>query len=434
MAWSTWRLGLVPGQDGVGLTASFTALPLGLGVRGDLNALLLDLLRGELLLGEPGELLLALGLQHDLGRLGRGHLGPAPGVGLDLGELRVGVGDARLGLVLALHRDGFGVGDLDALLLLGPLAAGDRLRVTLRGRDLEVALGGHLARHRVGFEGGDRHPLPALGLLLALGGGGRLARHVDDLLAVGHGLAGGAVALLLGHVDLGPVDRLRRGSPADRHDVPALVGDVADVDVDQLEADLVDLLADVLVDQGHELLAVLVDLLDRQGGDDQAKLAENDVLGLVADLAIIEGEQTLGRVVHQHGVDGDAHRERRGYVDPDVVHGQRAFEGNVDDERLEAQVLVVLDEGQDEGAAAVEASGRLGAADAPVHHEHPVARAPLVAGRDEGDGEDEQQEDRADRADPDNRFRRQGQGCGHAESPRKNDGLTRESPSVCGPG
>jgi hypothetical protein len=97
-------------------------------------------------------------------------------------------------------------------------------------------------------------------------------------------LARGAVALLLGDLDLRPVDRLRRGPLADRDDVPALIGDVADVHVDQLEADLVDLLRDVLVDQAHELLAVLVDLLDRQGRDHQTQLAQDDVLRLLRTL------------------------------------------------------------------------------------------------------------------------------------------------------
>jgi hypothetical protein len=59
----------------------------------------------------------------------------------------------------------------------------------------------------------------------------------------------------------------------------------------------------------------------------------------------VEVEQSLGGVVHEHRVGGDADGEGRGHVDADVVERERAFEGDVDDHGLEGEVGVVLDEG-----------------------------------------------------------------------------------------
>jgi hypothetical protein len=50
-----------------------------------------------------------------------------------------------------------------------------------------------------------------------------------------------AALVLLGDVDLGLLDRLARGLAAHRLDVARLVGDVGDVDVDQHQADLLEL-------------------------------------------------------------------------------------------------------------------------------------------------------------------------------------------------
>jgi hypothetical protein len=157
----------------------------------------------------------------------------------------------------------------------------------------------------------------------------------DVPLADRHRLTGGALTLLLGDLHLGPVDRFGRRPLTDRLDVPALIGDVADVHVDQLEADLVDLLRHVLVDQAHELLAVLVDLLDRQGRDDQSQLAENDVLRLLTDCLRIQKQQSLRGVVHENRIRRDTNCERRWHVHADVVERQRPLERDLDHERLE---------------------------------------------------------------------------------------------------
>ena len=183
------------------------------------------------------------------------------------------------------------------MLTLGILTCRCGFRITLRGDDLLIPLRGHLAFDRLGLERSDLHTLILHGLLRT----------------------GRAVPFLLGNLYLRTVDRLSGGTFSDRLDVPALVGDVSNVHVDQRETDLVDLLGHVGVDQGHELLTVLVDLLDRQRRDNQAQLTKDDILGLLLDLLLVEKQQPLGRHVHQSGVGRNADGERRGDVHANIV-------------------------------------------------------------------------------------------------------------------
>ena len=294
-----------------------------------------------------------------------------------------------------------GVGDLDALLLLGALLAGDCLRAALGDGDLLTSLRFGFVGDRVSLELGDGDTLLPLGLLLALHGGRGLTGHADDLLTIGQGLSGGAIALLLGDLDLGAVDRLRRRPLADRHDVAAFIRDVADVHVDQFQADLVNFLRHILVNKIHKFLAVFVDLLNGQSRDHEAKLAEDDVLRLIADLAIIQEQQALRRVVHQRGIRRYTDREGGRHVDANVVERQGAFQRNVDHQRLEAEVGVILEEWQDERAASVETLSRLVVATHPaVLDEYAIAGASLVARGDEHQHEEEDDDHRADRTQP----------------------------------
>src|SRR5690606_2546993 len=223
------------------------------------------------------------------------------------------------GSVLAGDGRRLGLGHLDALHLLGVLLGRNGLGLALGGGDFKIALGFDLAADGLRLELRHRHALFALRLLLALDAGGALAGDADGLLAHGDGLAGGAIANLLRHLHLRPFDRLRGGPLTDGLDVAGFIGDVADVDVDQFQANLVDLGGYVLMNQMHELLAIAVDLLDGERGDDEAKLAQDDVLRLIADLAVIEHEQTLRGVLHEDRFGGDADGEGGGDVDTDVV-------------------------------------------------------------------------------------------------------------------
>ena len=72
----------------------------------------------------------------------------------------------------------------------------------------------------------------------------------------------------------------------------------------------------------QELIPVGVDLLDVHSGDDQAELAEDDVLGQLLDLLELQAQQALGGVLHDPRLGGDAHGEAAGDVDADVLAGQ----------------------------------------------------------------------------------------------------------------
>ncbi len=140
-----------------------------------------------------------------------------------------------------------------------------------------------------------------LGGVLALDGGGVGLGHLDALVAAGLGLADGAVAVLLGHVLLCVVDGLGGGLLAQGVNVAGLVGDVGDVDVDEAQADLLELALHVAGDGLQELIPVGVDLLDVHSGDDQAELAEDDVLGQLLDFLELQAEQALGGILHDPG-------------------------------------------------------------------------------------------------------------------------------------
>ena len=116
--------------------------------------------------------------------------------------------------------------------------------------------------------------------LALLGGVGDL----DDLVALGAGHADLALLHFVGHVGAGLLNRLRRRLLADGVDVAALVLNVGDVDVDQHQADLLELRLDRVLNVLQERVAVAVDVLDLHRGDHLPQLAEDDFLGLLADV------------------------------------------------------------------------------------------------------------------------------------------------------
>ena len=193
-------------------------------VGGRLTALQ-DLGLGGLGLGiDANPLALDLGL-HDLIRLGRGLL--ARGAG-------------QFGLLLGV------VGFFQCAGLGNPLGGfGTAGGLGLLGGEIGVGLG----NHRLG------------GVLAALGLGLRIG-HPDGLLALGFCTTDGTPLILLGHLDLSVIDGLGGGFLTQRIDVARVVADVADVAVDHAQTNLVQLHLDTLGDEGDELLAVVVDLLD----------------------------------------------------------------------------------------------------------------------------------------------------------------------------
>ena len=252
-----------------------------------------------------------------------------------------------------------------------------------------------LTAGRVGVGDGD------LGGVLTLGRLGVGLGDTDALLSLRLGRADLAVALLLGHLDLGLVDGTSSGLTAEGVDVARLVGDVLDVDVDQLEADLAELDLEGTGDVVDQTLAVGVDLLDRHGGDDHTHLAEDDVSGERLDLGDLLVQQALGGVLHDARLLGHGDREGGRRVHADVLLRQRTLELDVDRDRGQVEPGVALDDGEHERAAAlVELCGLAGAAGAAVDHEDAVRWTALVAAghehdeaEDDGDTEDDEGND-----------------------------------------
>ena len=151
-------------------------------------------------------------------------------------------------------------------------------------RDIPLERGRLLADRLLLFQLGHAHRLlPArfaradLALLRGVG-------DLHDLVAIGAGDANFALLHFVGHVRAGLLNGLRRRLLADRVDVPALVLNVRDVDVDQHEADLLELRLDRVLNVLQERVAVAVDVLDLHRGDHLPQLAEDDFLGLLADV------------------------------------------------------------------------------------------------------------------------------------------------------
>lgn len=193
---------------------------------------------------------MAISIARDVLALGRGRVGlldgdtaVAVGIGLSGGGGGFGLldGDALGAVCVSFARDGGGFGLLDG--------------------DTPLTVGVCLARGGFGFGFGDG----------------------DAFELVRFGCADAALALLLGHVDLRLVNGAGGGALPDGRDVAGFVGDVGDVDVQELKADLLEFLRHVRLDRAQEGFAVGVDLFDHHRGDDKAQLAEDDILRQLGD-------------------------------------------------------------------------------------------------------------------------------------------------------
>ena len=112
------------------------------------------------------------GQQNGFAGLGVGDLGAALGFGLDFAEFRLRRRHQRSGFIFACHGGGFGLGDLDALLLLGLLLRGDSFRCAGGSSDFLIALRLHFAGDGLGLQRGQRDALAEFSLLAAFGGCG----------------------------------------------------------------------------------------------------------------------------------------------------------------------------------------------------------------------------------------------------------------------
>src|SRR6202030_172481 len=162
-----------------------------------------------------------------------------------------------------------------------------------------------------------------------------------------------AIAIRLGDFDPRFVDRLRGRFLTEGIDVTRHVGNVLDVYVDQAQPDFLQLDFDSARDVGDELVAIGVDLLDVHRRDDDTHLSEDDVLREFLYLRGLKTEHALGRILHHARLRRDAYCEGRRRIDADVLFRKRALEIDLDRHRREIEELIVLDDGPDEGGAAV---------------------------------------------------------------------------------
>lgn len=203
--------------------------------------------------------------------------------------------------------------------------------------------------------------------------------HDNLLLLLGLGATNLPIALGLGNLDFCVVDGAGGGFLTQSLNVAALIRDVLNVHVDELEAHFLQFHFDPAADVLYEFIAVRVDLLNGHRRENHAHLAEDDVLGQFADGLVGESQHAFGGVFHRARLGGDPDREGGGRVDADVLLGQGTSQLDVDRNRDEIEELVVLDHRPDEGGAAMYAPGAQPFADLAVHHQYLVRGAPLEA-------------------------------------------------------
>jgi len=343
-------------------TSNDDALLLGFGGHDDLGV------QPRLLAQRAGVLGLLLGgfLRHTdraVRFLGRGFAAVA---GLLLHDLLVGAVGRLVGIGIGFRTHGFGI-ELGHVLTL-------------------VAIGAGFADLRIGHGRGHLLAFFLLGLGFADFRVGHGRGHSHALVALARGHAHLTEFFRVGHVHIGLVDGFGGGLAANGLDVAGFIVQIADVDVDQQQADLFQFDGHRLVDFAHECLSVTIDVLNLHGGDHGAHLANDDVLRLGLNLLGAEPEQANRGVLHDARVvrDGGGHGGR--HADADVFLRQRVGEVDRHHKRFEIQIVVRLKERHDKRGAAMHALGRAAAGFA-VDHKDLVRGTAFVATRQCDDGD-----------------------------------------------
>ena len=169
-------------------------------------------------------------------------------------------------------------------------------------------------------------------------------------------------------------------------DVVGLVGDIADVHIDEVETHCPQLLANKHSYVFLESFAILVDLLDLHLGDHEAQLAEDDFAGQLLDVRLAHPEKTHGGGVHHRGIRIQRHGEGAGHIDADVVGRQRAAQVHLQLYGLKRHELVRLNDRNDESTTTVQSLGRLATCDLAVDDKDLVGGAFLIPGDPVGGG------------------------------------------------
>ena len=228
-----------------------------------------------------------------------------------LGDFRVGGGDVDLLLALLL---------LD---LVGGVGVGLRgVGLDLQGRFFQSELGVLLDDDRLGVD------LRLIGLLGSLGPG-------DADVAVGVGFRdGGFFGDLRDVVDAEVLDDV----------IP--VGEILDVEVHQLDAELPHVGDDVLLHLRRDPFAVLDQLADPDGADDFPHIAFEHLLDLLDEVFLFHAEGGFERPFEQDGIAGDLEVGDPIDVDVDELVGRDGLTGfDVDLEDFQGEAVLSLKEG-----------------------------------------------------------------------------------------
>ena len=184
---------------------------------------------------------------------------------------------------------------------------------------------------------------------------------------------------------------------ANGFDVPGLVGNVGDVDVDENQTDFSQFRFQRMLNLFQKLVTVAVDVFNRHGRDNLSQLTEDDVFRLLFDFPEGQAEKSNRCVLHQVVGRSDGDRKHAGDVDADVFQRQRAAQRNFNLHRFQRQPGVVLNKRLDESRAAGNADRRLALFRLTVNDKNPVAGASFIAFQKQNKQPEKQQNNQPDK-------------------------------------
>ena len=283
----TFGFGFVLGQRGVGLTLSDPTNTIGFGFGINLDFATLDFLKHDLLLLKTCFFTVTFSKQDVTLCVGHTHFTATLGFGATLFKGGFIVSDRGLGLVFTGHCIGFKGGNFHTLFGFGLLLTLHRNSSLIGDCNLTLTCSCCFTGHTFSFILSHLDTTITFSFLLADGGLCGLLSDADILLTIRSRGTNGTFTQRIGLVDLGLVNGLGGGFLTQRFDVTRLIHDVTDVHVDHFKTDFVQLEIHILVDQIKELFTILIDLFNRQCGNDQTHLTEDDVACLCRDVTVL---------------------------------------------------------------------------------------------------------------------------------------------------
>ena len=232
------------------------------------------------------------------------------------------------------------------------------------GIGLLKGLGGLNLFRGYGYSFGFRFLFPSCGIglrhldfrqVFTLGCGCLSTCNLNPSFALGFGRSDFTISFALGYAHLRFIDGSSGCFFTQCVDIAGFIGNVLDVDVDQLESDLLEFNLDPIGDFFDQKVPVRIDFLNIHGRDYHPHLAEYDVTGLFAYGLHVKTEQTLGRIFHDPGLRGNTNRKRGGSVYPDVLFGKGSGQGYVNGNGSEVEPLKILNDGPNESCSTVNA-------------------------------------------------------------------------------